>query len=65
MYKKIYDTKPENKADRNTEIRNRHASGESYSQLAEFFEISSQRVGQVMHALDDKLQNLEKIEVGE
>jgi len=36
-------------AERNEQIRKRHAAGESYSELAKVFKITSQRVGQIIH----------------
>jgi len=36
-------------AERNEQIRKRHAAGESYSELAKKYKISSQRVGQIIH----------------
>ena len=36
-------------AERNEQIRRRHAAGESYSELARVFNITSQRIGQIIH----------------
>jgi len=35
--------------ERNEQIRKRHAAGESYSELAKAFKITSQRIGQIIH----------------
>jgi len=35
--------------ERNEQIRKRHAEGESYSELAKVYKISSQLIGQIIH----------------
>jgi len=36
-------------AERNEQIRQRHGAGESYSELAKAFGLTSQRIGQIIH----------------
>ncbi len=45
----LFSTKTKEKTDRNDEIRRRHAAGESMGQLAHEFDLSLQRVSQIIH----------------
>jgi hypothetical protein len=42
-------SKTEEKTDRNDEIRRRHAAGESMGQLAREYDLTLQRVSQIIH----------------
>ena len=54
LYETPFPTEPQNdlvpeKAERNAEIRERHCRGETIGELADAFDISIQRVSQVVH----------------
>jgi hypothetical protein len=53
LYDTPFPTEPQNdlpsKTERNAEIRTRHAEGETVGELAAAFDISEQRVSQIIH----------------
>jgi hypothetical protein len=51
-----WDRIPEKESHRNLAIRSRTAGGERYSGLADEFQISSQRVGRIIHILEERKQ---------